>query len=160
LSVFPIARPKCFPEHRPSMTLTRRLGIGQLGFPRRQATILPPERSTENDEKIEMSPFHQIEARHASRSALGILMPRGRRTLVILRPRSLDWDLVPVRPDEEPDPGTLFWEVSREEGTGLVSELHRSLEEWAKGGLGRVEPAPAPGGVGYHVRVGLGRLVL
>lgn len=107
-----------------------------------------------------MSPFHQIEASQASRSALGILMPRGPRTLVILRPRSLDWDLVPVRPDGEPDHRTLFWEVNRDEGASLVSELHRSLEEWANGGLGRVEPVPAPGGVGYHVRVGVGRFVL
>jgi hypothetical protein len=87
-------------------------------------------------------------------------MPRGPRTLVILRPRSLAWDMVPVRPDGEPDQGTLFWEVNREEGASLISELHRSLEEWASGGLGRVEPAPAPGGVGYHVRVGVGRFVL
>lgn len=107
-----------------------------------------------------MSPFHQIEASQASRSALGILMPRGPRTLVILRPRSLDWDLVPVRPDGESDQRTLFWEVNRDEGEELISELHRSLEEWANGGLGRVEPAPAPGGAGYLVRVGVGRFVL
>ncbi len=107
-----------------------------------------------------MSPFQQIEASRASSSALGILMPLGSRTLVILRPRSLDWDLVPVRPDGEPDQRTLFWEISREQGAPLASELHRNLEDWAGGGLGRVEPVPAPGGKGYHVRVGLGRFVL
>jgi hypothetical protein len=107
-----------------------------------------------------MSPFQQIEPSRASRSALGILMPPGRRTLVILRPRALDWDLVPLRPDGEPEQPTHFWEVNPEEGSGLVSELHRSLEEWAQGGLGRVEPVPAPGGVGYHVRIGVGRFVL
>jgi len=53
-----------------------------------------------------------------------------------------------------------FWELDRDQGLGLVSELHRSLEEWAQGGLGRVEPVPAPGGVGYHVRIGVGRFVL
>jgi hypothetical protein len=107
-----------------------------------------------------MSPFLQVEASQASRSALGILMPPGARTLVILRPRSLDWDLVPVHPDDEPDQRTLFWEVNRDEGSGLVQELHRNLEDWAQGGLGRVEPVPAPGGIGYHVRVGVGRFVL
>jgi len=87
-------------------------------------------------------------------------MPLGQRTLVILRPRSLEWDLVPVQPDGEPDHRTLFWEINREEGADLVSELHRNLAEWADGGLGRVEPVPAPGGKGYHVRVGVGRFVL
>jgi len=107
-----------------------------------------------------MSLFQQIEASRASPSALGILMPPGPRTLVILRPRSLEWDLVPLRPDGEPEQPMQFWEVDRDQGSGLVSELHRSLEEWAQGGLGRVEPVPAPGGVGYHVRIGVGRFVL
>jgi hypothetical protein len=107
-----------------------------------------------------MSPFQHVEASQASRSALGILMPPGPRTLVILRPRSLDWDLVIVRPDGEPNPRTLFWEITRDEGAELVTELRGNLEEWAHGGLGRVEPVPAPGGVGYHVRVGVGRFVL
>ncbi len=107
-----------------------------------------------------MPPFLHVEASQAGRSALGILMPPGARTLVILRPRSLDWDLVPVQPDGEPDQRTLFWEVNRDEGAKLVRELHGDLEEWAQGGLGRVEPVPAPGGAGYHVRVGVGRFVL
>jgi hypothetical protein len=107
-----------------------------------------------------MSPFHRVEASQAGHSALGILMPLGPRTLIILRPRSLDWDLVPARPDGEPDPRSIFWEINRDEGATLVTELHRNLEEWAGGGMGRVEPVPAPGGKGYHVRVGVGRFVL
>ena len=107
-----------------------------------------------------MSPFQQVDASQAGRSALGILMPPGARTLVILRPRSLDWDLVIVRPDGEPDHRTLFWEMTRDEGATLVAELRVNLEEWAQGGLGRVEPVPAPGGKGYHVRIGVGRFVL
>jgi hypothetical protein len=88
------------------------------------------------------------------------LLPPGRRTLVLLRPRSLNWDLVPVRPDETEGPQVLFWEVDREEGASLVSELYFGLEQWASGGLGRVEPLPAPGGKGYQVRAGVGRFVL
>jgi hypothetical protein len=78
----------------------------------------------------------------------------------LLRPRALDWDLVPLRADESEGPQTPFWEVDHEEGTRLASQLHRVLEEWAEGGLGRVEPMPAPGGKGYQVRVGVGRFVL
>ena len=105
-------------------------------------------------------PFRQVEASEAGPEALGILLPPGPRTLVLLRPRSLDWDLVPVRPDETADPQTLFWEVEREEGAKLVTELYFGLEDWALGGLGRIEPMPAPGGKGYQVRAGVGRFVL
>jgi hypothetical protein len=107
-----------------------------------------------------MPPFRRVIAREAGPAALGILLPPGRRTLVLLRPRSLDWDLVPLRPDETEDPQTPFWEVDRDEGTKLAQELHHELEEWSRGGLGRVEPMPAPGGKGYQVRVGVGRFVL
>ncbi len=111
-------------------------------------------------ERKPRSPFRQVEASGAGPEALGLLLPPGRRTLVLLRPRSLDWDLVPVRPDETAGPQTLFWEVDRNEGAKLVSELYFRLEDWALGGLGRVEPMPAPGGKGYQVRAGVGRFVL
>jgi hypothetical protein len=106
------------------------------------------------------SPFRQVEASGAGPEALGLLLPPGQRTLVLLRPRSLDWDLVPVRPDETAGPQALFWEVDHGEGASLISELQRGLEDWALGGLGRVEPMPAPGGKGYQVRAGVGRFVL
>lgn len=107
-----------------------------------------------------MSPFRQVTPSQAGPEALGILLPPGRQTLVLLRPRPLEWDLVPLRPDETEPSESPFWEVERDEGTRLASELHGALEEWSRGGLGRVEPVPAPGGKGYQVRVGIGRFVL
>jgi hypothetical protein len=107
-----------------------------------------------------MSGFLRVIPSQAGPAALGILLPPGRRTMVLLRPRSLDWDLVPLRPDETEGPQTPFWEIDRDQGASLVSELHRGLEEWAGGGLGRIEPMPAPGGKGYQVRVGVGQFVL
>ena len=107
-----------------------------------------------------MASFRRVEGNRAGPTALGILMPTGLRTLVILRPRALNWDLVPIRPDNNDGPRAVFWEVSRQEGARLAEELFAGLQEWAGGGLGRVEPVPAPGGVGYHVRVGVGRFVL
>jgi hypothetical protein len=104
--------------------------------------------------------FRRVEGSRAGTAALGILMPTGPRTLVILRPRALNWDLVPIRPDNNDGPRAVFWEVSRQEGARLAEELFARLQEWVDGGLGRVEPAPAPGGVGYHVRIGVGRFVL
>jgi len=107
-----------------------------------------------------MSRFRQVNPSQAGPAALGILLPPGRKTLVLLRPRSLDWDLVPLHPDETEASQSPFWEVERDEGTRLAADLHSALEEWAQGGLGRVEPMPAPGGKGYQVRVGVGRFVL
>ncbi len=107
-----------------------------------------------------MSGFRQVNPAQAGPTALGILLPPGRKTLVLLRPRSLEWDLVPLRPDEMEPGEPPFWEVEREGGTHLASELHGALEEWSRGGLGRVEPMPAPGGKGYQVRAGVGRFVL
>ena len=107
-----------------------------------------------------MSRFQRVNPSQAGPTALGILLPPGRRTLVLLRPRSLAWDLVPLRPDETEPSETPFWEVERDEGARLAAELHGGLEEWAQGGLGRVEPMPAPGGKGYQVRAGIGRFVL
>jgi hypothetical protein len=111
-------------------------------------------------ERMFPSPFRQVEASEAGPNALGILLPPGRRTLVLLRPRCLEWDLVPIRPDGSEGPQTFFWEVDRVEGQKLVEEFRRGLEDWASGGLGRVEPMPAPGGKGYQVRAGIGRFVL
>src|SRR5262249_27056896 len=108
----------------------------------------------------EMLRFRQVKAGQAGPAALGILLPPGRRTLVLLRPRSLEWDLVPLRPDETEASESPFWEVEPDQGARLASELHRELEEWARGGLGRVEPMPARGGKGYQVRIGVGRFVL
>src|SRR5713101_6464754 len=105
------------------MTITRGTGLGSIGFP-------PPSRLQYNrcqdqeqmtKERKPRSPFRQVEASGAGPEALGLLLPPGRRTLVLLRPRSLDWDLVPVRPDETAGPQTLFWEVDRNEGAKLVS---------------------------------------
>src|SRR5207244_5613425 len=110
--------------------------------------------------KAKMSRFQQVNPSQAGPTALGILLPPGRRTLVLLRPRSVAWDLVPLRPDETEPFETPFWEVERDEGARLAAELHGGLEEWAQGGLGRVEPMPAPGGRGCQVRAGIGRLVL
>ena len=69
--------------------------------------------------KAKMSRFQRVNPSQAGPAALGILLPPGRRTLVLLRPRSLDWDLVPLRPDEIEGSQTPFWEVDRDEGSAF-----------------------------------------
>jgi hypothetical protein len=107
-----------------------------------------------------MAPFRQVEGNLAGPQALGILVPPGRRTVVILRPRALDWDLLPVQADGNGGPGFAFWQGVPEKGGILARELFSALQEWTQGGLGRVEPVPAAGGTGYQVHAGVGRFVL
>src|SRR5215469_8325055 len=105
-----------------------------------------------------MAPFRQIEGNQAGPNALGILLPPGRRTLVVVRPRSLDWDLIPLNPNE--NGGPRFWEVARIEAPDLAQRVYRALEESATAGTARVDPLPALDGQGYELRAAVGTFVL
>jgi hypothetical protein len=43
-----------------------------------------------------MPAFCRVDAQRAGPAALGILVPPGDKTLVVLRPRGLEWDLLPA----------------------------------------------------------------
>ncbi len=105
-----------------------------------------------------MSAFLRVEGREAGPAALGVLAPPGRRTFLILRPRSLPWDLVLLRPAN----ASVFHEMDRDEATSTAEELIHALEAWAGGAPGRVEAASAPSGSGLwlHVHAGLFSLLL
>jgi hypothetical protein len=94
-----------------------------------------------------MCSFRRVEDERAGPAALGILVPPGRRTFVILRPRALAWDLLLVRPD-----GGAFHDLSRAEATITAQRLYRALEAWAAGGPGQVEAVPVPAGTGFRLR--------
>lgn len=79
-------------------------------------------------------PFQRVEARRAGPGALGILVPPGRITLVILRPRGLPWDLLPVRWDGDPECPPSFCQFSRDEAAGVARGLFRLLEKGAAPG--------------------------
>lgn len=74
-----------------------------------------------------MPPFRRVEGKSAGASALGILVPPGRRTLVVLRPRSLDWDLVLATSPFAGEAPAAFWEGDRRGAMALAEELHRAL---------------------------------
>src|SRR5215470_20362395 len=95
-----------------------------------------------------MGSFHRVEDERAGPAALGILVPPGRRTFLILRPRSLAWDLLLLRPTD----GCAFQDMSREEATIAAQRLYRALEAWSAGGPGKVEVFPTPEGSGFWVR--------
>src|SRR5205085_2642591 len=77
-----------------------------------------------------------------------------RRTFVILRPRSLPWDLLLCQ-----GPQTLdFWQLGHAEASAAAQGLYRALREWAAGGLGGIEAVP--GEEGCRLRVGMGDFAL
>jgi hypothetical protein len=96
-----------------------------------------------------MGELRRVTDRRAGPAALGILVPPGRRTLLILRPRSLAWDLLLV------GAGGAFRELARDEADAAARDLGRALDEWAAGGPGAVEAVAAPdGGCWLQARVG------
>ncbi|HXG10681.1 MAG TPA: hypothetical protein VNK04_13065 [Gemmataceae bacterium] len=103
-----------------------------------------------------MSPLRRVFGERAGPQALGILVPPGRRTVLILRPRALAWDLLLIQPGAAAEP---FRELERSEAEAAAEQLCRALEEWAGGGPGRVEAVPLPGG-GHCVRADVGAFPL
>jgi hypothetical protein len=101
-----------------------------------------------------MCPLRRVEGHRAGPSALGILVPPGRRTFLILRPRSLAWDLLLLRSKAD----SAFRELHAEEANRLARELFHALENWSTCS-GCVEEVICPDG-GYWVRVGVGPFAL
>jgi hypothetical protein len=104
--------------------------------------------------------LRRVEARHAGPAALGILLPPGPRTVLILRPRSLPWDLLLVRGGADGEPGTPFLHLESEEGPAMAEGLLRALQRWAAGGAGKVEAAHAADGDGFWVQAQVGAFPL
>lgn len=72
-----------------------------------------------------MGEFRRVEAERAGPSALGILVPPGKRTFVILRPRSLPVDAVLCRSAED----LSFANLSHDEASVAAQRLYRLLRE-------------------------------
>jgi hypothetical protein len=72
-----------------------------------------------------MPAFRRVTDQQAGPAALGILVPPGRRTLVILRPRALAWDLLPIRLHEQ----AVFCEFDRNEAALVARQVHATLDQ-------------------------------
>lgn len=97
-----------------------------------------------------MPAFRLVADDRAGPTALGILAPPGRRTFLILRPRSLPWDLLLVQIGRN-GPTNAFRELGREEANAATDTLHRALVE----SVGAVHATPCDDG-GYHLRAQVG----
>jgi hypothetical protein len=77
--------------------------------------------------------------------------------VVVVRPRGLDWDLLPLNPND--NGGPRFWEAARIEAQDVAQRLYRALEASATDGDGaRVDAVAAS--TGYEVRIAVGSFVL
>ncbi len=107
-----------------------------------------------------MYPLRRVYAREAGPNAVGILLPPGNRTVLIVRPRSLPWDLLLVRSGEGGEPGTPFLHLEREEAEAMAEGLCRALGRWMAGGPGKIDSAPAPEGDGFWIQAEIGAFPL
>jgi hypothetical protein len=103
-----------------------------------------------------MCPLRRVEGHRAGPSALGILVPPGRRTFLILRPRALSWDLLLLRPGS----ASAFREVAHSEADRLAYEILEALNRWSQGTSGHVEEVACPDGGGFWMRVRVGPFAL
>ncbi len=75
-----------------------------------------------------MPAFRRVDMENAGKSALGILVPGGKRTFVVVRPRSLPWDLLPARWAGDPCVPPTFCSFDREEAAVVARRFQKSLE--------------------------------
>jgi hypothetical protein len=99
-----------------------------------------------------MCPLRRVEGHRAGSSALGILVPPGQRTFLIVRPRSLSWDLLLLRPDS----ATEFHELYREQAGRIAEALYEELGSAADG----IEEVACPEGRGFRVQIRVGPFLL
>ncbi len=99
------------------------------------------------------TPFRRVEARGAGPQALGILVPPGGRTLVILRPRSLPWDLLPARWDGDAGRAPEFCPFERNEAAGVARRLQQALERGVASGVNPVQTSGDVEGQQFQVWV-------
>ncbi len=100
-----------------------------------------------------MPRFRCVDGENAGPSAVGILAPPGARTVLIVRPRELEWDLVALHPLCDRQARPEFWEVRREQAEGILHGLQAALT----GGTPAnpvVLVGTADGGFQVHVGVG------
>jgi hypothetical protein len=83
--------------------------------------------------------FTRIEQKQAGPTALGILIPQGARTLVILRPRSLPWDLLPAHWAGDRHQSPRFCAFSRDEAAQAAKRLIAALESAVSAGVCPIE---------------------
>jgi hypothetical protein len=98
-----------------------------------------------------MTAFQRVDARRAGPTALGILVPPGLRTVVILRPRAVNWDLLPLQPGREQAQPAVYCTFGRDEAALLARRIQLALERGAGCPPNPVEVVATAPGAGFGV---------
>ena len=83
--------------------------------------------------------FTRVDPKAAGPHALGILIPPGQKTLVVLRLRALQWDLLPAKWDGAIDRPPQFCLFTRDESAALARRMVAFLEAAVDSGACPVE---------------------
>jgi hypothetical protein len=103
--------------------------------------------------------FTRVDAKHAGPTALGVLVPHGAKTLVILRPRALSWDLLPARWDGDGGQAPQFCVFTRDEAAGAARRLVQALAAAVAAGVNPLESFGAEQGQSLQVWLRTGEFV-
>src|SRR5947209_10470669 len=106
-----------------------------------------------------MPAFRRVDARNASATAVGILVPPGASTVVVLRPRGLEWDLLPAHWNGDAGAAPRFCQFNRDEAALVARGFPQCLEEALLAGKNPVETFGNPLGREFQVWVRGGNYV-
>ena len=105
-----------------------------------------------------MAARRRVFGQNAGPTAIGILVPPGPRTVVVVRPRSLPWDLLLVDADLAV---IRFREFGRAEAEAAAELVGQAIDEWSShAAAGRIETMSAPGSPGYCLYIEMERFRL
>jgi hypothetical protein len=81
----------------------------------------------------------RVDPQHAGPNALGILVPHGAKTPVIVRPRALTWDLLPAHWDGDSGHPPHFCVFTRDEAAAVARRLITALATAIEQGVNPVQ---------------------
>lgn len=84
-------------------------------------------------------PLRRVDLRQAGPTAVGILVPPGAKTFVVVRPRGMMWDLLPVRWDGDASRPPEFVSFDRDTAAIVARNLAKRLEACDLAGETRLE---------------------
>ncbi len=98
-----------------------------------------------------MAAFRRVEPQQAGPQALGILVPPGTRTLVIVRPRPVEFDLLPARWAGTSSCPPEFCLFERDEAAQVARSFQAALDDAVRRGVNPVETLGDQAGNAFQV---------
>lgn len=78
--------------------------------------------------------FRRVDAKVAGPTAIGVLVPHGKKTLVVIRMRAMPWDLLPAQWDGDAAVAPRFCSFSRDDAAATARRFITDLQAAAASG--------------------------